>query len=78
MGLRMLVLMSVLGCSTRQQQINFLEIINTLKVIQELYTSSNTNNGTKASLFYLNGNNEATNANANISSKLQSVVTSLM
>lgn len=44
--------------------------------MQELYTSSNTNNGTKASLLYFNANNATTNANANIGSKLQSVVTS--
>ena len=41
--------------------------------MQELYTSSNTNNGTKASLLYLNANNDTTNANANISSRLLSV-----
>jgi hypothetical protein len=41
--------------------------------MQGLYTSSNTNNGSNTSFLYFNANNGASNANANISSQLQSV-----
>jgi len=72
MGLAMLVRFSVPGCFI-QITVNKILIDNYLfidLVIQELYASSNANNGSNTRLLYLNANNGASNANANISSQL--------